>query len=144
MAFGLVGYSARGIDIAGPNYKRGIQQVVFNITGTASDIDLDIGDGTGTFWTAVGATDMGAKALESLTRISNQTAAILGWQSPQFIDRVQSAAAGSSGEYALSLGGLGVNFSIHTGEGATSYYVIFNLELYDRVFPEIMLLGSLQ
>lgn len=63
MAFGLTRLRAYGIKGESATYKRSLQVVNMEITGTASDVDLDIGDDSGTFWTAVGKTGSGYKAL---------------------------------------------------------------------------------
>lgn len=146
MAFALVGFQARGIDVAGPSYKRGIQQVVLAITGTASDVDLDIGDDTpGTFWTAALADatygDLAEKALDVLTKIAANSVCLLAVKSPELLDKVQSAAAGSAGEYAIAIDDLGPNIALHTGEGETSYTIVLEYELNDYIFPMIASFG---
>ena len=51
MSFALTKFEARGVEIKTPSKKRGKQELVFTITGTTADVDLDIGDEDGTFWT---------------------------------------------------------------------------------------------
>lgn len=147
MAFALTGYAARGIDIAGPSYKRGIQQVVFKITALATDVDLDIGDSAGTFWTAAAADStygsLAAKALLSLTRIAAQSSNLLAIKSPQLLKRVQSAAVGNNGEFAVSIDVLGPDILFKASDGETALYVVLDYELNDSARPEIMSLGSL-
>jgi hypothetical protein len=64
MAFALTSMKAYGIEAEEPLNKDYKQFVELNITGLATDVDLDIGDYTsGTFWTAIGTTSDQAKAL---------------------------------------------------------------------------------
>lgn len=64
MAFALTSIKAYGVEAEEPLNKDYRQFLEMNITGLATDIDLDIGDYTGgTFWTAIGTTSDQAKAL---------------------------------------------------------------------------------
>lgn len=64
MAFALTSIKAYGIEAEEPLNKDYKQFLELNITGLATDVDLDIGDYTGgTFWTAIGTTSDQAKAL---------------------------------------------------------------------------------
>lgn len=116
MAFALTKFSARGIDIAGPSYKRGIQQIVLDITGTSADVDLDLGDDSGTFWTAAKANGtygaLATKSLEILKKIVAQSVALVGVDSQQLSTRnvlvaLDSAASvGGSATETLTVTGL--------------------------------------
>jgi cytochrome c551/c552 len=146
MAFALVAYHARGVDVVGPSYKRGIQQVVLDITATANDVDLDIGDDSGTFWTAALANAtygaLATKALASLQRIVAQSAALVAVSSEQLLDRVQTAAAGGNGEFALAIQNTRPNITVNAADGETAWKVILTYELDNYAFPEIQSLGS--
>jgi hypothetical protein len=141
MAFSLTAFQARSLEIQSPSYKKGIQQAVLTITGTAADVDLDVGDVSGTFWTAALANTtygtLASKALDILTKISDQSVSCLGWKCQQLMVKVQSAAAGSAGEYAVSYGTIAPNFAIHTGEGSTAYYLVLEYEMANVSFPII-------
>ena len=64
MAFALTSIKAYGVEAEEPLNKDYRQFVELNITGLATDVDLDIGDyTTGTFWSAIGTTSDQAKAL---------------------------------------------------------------------------------
>jgi hypothetical protein len=64
MAFALTSIKAYGVEAEEPLNKDYKQYLEANITGLATDIDLDIGDYTsGTFWTAIGTSSDQAKAL---------------------------------------------------------------------------------
>jgi hypothetical protein len=146
MAFALVAYHARGVDVAGPSYKRGIQQVVLDITATAADVDLDVGDDSGTFWTEALADStygtLATKALASLQRIVAQSAALVAVDSQQLIDRVQSATAGSNGEFALAVENTRPNITVNAGDGETAWKLILTYELNNYAVPEIQSFGS--
>lgn len=100
MAFALTKYEARSLDIASPTYKRGIQQVVLDITGTSADVDLDLGDDSGTFWTAAQANttygELAKKALASLKRIVDQAQALVSVESQELLTKNQIVALDSS------------------------------------------------
>lgn len=145
MAFALTAYEARAIDIGTTTFKRGIQQVVFDITGTTADVDLDIGDSAGTFWVAAQANatygTLAASALASLTRIAGQST-WMSWQSPQLADRVQVASLTTTGQYSLATDTLGPDFAFNAANGETSYKIILTYEMNNFIFPEVLALGQ--
>jgi len=71
--FQLTKYNAYGFIIDSDIQKRAVQRAVFHITAANTDIDLDLSDSTGTFWTAAKADTtygaMATKASASLTKI---------------------------------------------------------------------------
>lgn len=75
MAFALTKFEAMGVEIDEVVTKRFLQRSVMYITGLATDVDLDIGDYSGTFWTAVGATEPGETALAALKDIVSKSVA---------------------------------------------------------------------
>lgn len=146
MAFALVAYHARGVDIQGPSYKRGIQQVVLDITATTADVDLDIGDDSGTFWTDCLADStygtLAEKAQESLQRIVAQSAALLGVQSEQLIDRVQVGTVSGAGEFELAVENTRPNIAVNAADGEESWKIVLTYELNNYSFPEIASYGA--
>lgn len=135
MAFGLSGFKAHGIDVAGPSRKLGIQRLCFTITGTAADVDLDLGDFSGTFWTAVGAATLGANVKETVQRIVAQAQAFLAVKSPELADRIQIATPAGNGEFSLALQNSLPNIAVFAGDGETAWYVVVELELNDGIMP---------
>lgn len=141
MAFALTGSVARGIDIAGPNFKRGIQQVTLRITGLAANVDLDIGDQTGNFWTQAQADGtygtLATKVLNNVfVPLASQVTALLAVKSPQLLDRVQVATLAANGEYTLAVDALGPNIAVFAGDGETSFwYIVLEWELNDNIPP---------
>jgi hypothetical protein len=69
MALVLTEVEAYGREIDEPLTKKFSQVLRLKGTGAAGDLTHDIGNLTGTFWTAVGGTDVGAKALTTLKSI---------------------------------------------------------------------------
>ena len=142
MAFALTAFECRGIDIAGPNLKRGLQQVCLTITGTSSDVDLDIGDLDGTFWSAADDSSLGAAALLDMTNVVAQSAACLDIQSPQLLDRVQVASLTTSGQYTVDLSdSVCPNLAFNAADGETAYYIVLTFELNDGIFPLVKSYG---
>lgn len=140
MAFALTGAMARGIDIAGPSQKRGIQQIVLRITGTTADVALDIGTAAGTFWTAaIANTTYGTLASNFLNNVmvplSSQSTSLVAVKSAQLLDRVQIATPNGAGQYALAVGVLGPNLSFNAADGETAYYIVLEYELNDLIPP---------
>ncbi len=71
MTFALTSFFADGVRYMGPGPVRATQTYGFTITGAASDVDLDLGDATGTFWTAAtGDATYGTMAVQVLDRVS--------------------------------------------------------------------------
>lgn len=139
MAFALTAFEARTVDIKSVSYKKGIQQVVFDISGTTADVDLDIGDFAGTFWTAAQANvtygSLAVGALEVLQKIVAQASALSAVESQQLIDRVQVAALSGAGQYTLAVQNLLPNIAFDAADGETSYKIIVDLEMNNSVFP---------
>lgn len=72
MAFALTAFVADGQEMDEAVTKRFRQRAVFTITAANTDVDLDIGDYSGTFWTAVGGSTVGAKALLAIKDIQTR------------------------------------------------------------------------
>jgi len=51
MAFALKSFLATGYELCGPQPQRQTQKLMFGITGLVTDVALDVGDLSGTFWT---------------------------------------------------------------------------------------------
>ena len=69
MTFALTAFVADGQEMDEAVTRRFRQRAVFTITAANTDVDLDIGDYTGTFWTAVGGTEPGTGALKAIKDI---------------------------------------------------------------------------
>lgn len=142
MAVALTKYRAWGDRPAGPQPARGLQYVELRFTAAATDVDLDLGDFDGTFWGAVDATDLGAKALEHITLVEAQVIGFAGIWSKQLADRVQTAAAGSNGEYAIAFTDSDVpNVTVNAADGETAWHILMAFQLNDGIEPLNISLG---
>jgi hypothetical protein len=139
MAFSLIAFHARGVDIAGPSYKRGIQQVVMDVVATAADVDMDIGDDSGTFWTdclanaTYGA--LATQALSALQGIVAQSAALISVQSEQLIDRVQVGTPSGADEYSLAIQDMRPNIAVNAADGELAWKLVLTYELNNFIYP---------
>lgn len=70
MAFTLTSFEAYGVYRDEPLTFLAHQYARFSITAANTDVDLDIGDYSGTFWTAVGSTVPGLTALKVIKDIN--------------------------------------------------------------------------
>lgn len=145
MAFSLTKFHAEGIDVGGPARRR-LQRAVFTIAATAADVDLDIGDDTpGTFWTAALANaTYGAVALNVqafLQVLDDNVIALFQVNSPQLMDRVQTAAAGGNGEYALAIQNFRPNIAVNAADGETAWQIECVWELADGIAPRNLSYG---
>lgn len=69
MAFALTGYQIYGVEAEEVVNKRYQQRAILSITGLNTDIVLDLGNFSGTFWTAVSGTEPGLSALKAFKDI---------------------------------------------------------------------------
>ncbi len=69
MAFALTDFQSYGIEAEEAVNKRYKQVAIFSITALNTDVDLDIGDYSGTFWTAVSGSEPGTTALKAIKDI---------------------------------------------------------------------------
>jgi hypothetical protein len=114
MAFALTDASFYKLDSGSPVAKRGLQVLEFKVTRGASDTDLDVGNVSGTFWTAAIADGTyGTQATLALKEFSKIASSIDGIVSCEILGnagmllRVASASANTnynlvgSGTYPL-------------------------------------------
>jgi len=107
MAFTLSKIRAYGIEAEEPVNKRYQQKLILNIAGLATDVDLDLGDYSGTFWTAVGATQPGITALKAIKDIQTLADSFVGLGATSLAGYTQQPAVGGIVTYdsAASAGG---------------------------------------
>ena len=140
MAFALTAFEALPVVVQGAQPRRAIQRVVFHATGTAADVALDIGNYTGTFWTAAGATDLGATALAEIQKIIAQVDYRVDLYAPEIDAQVRDAAA-AAGKYSLSFENHLPKYLLNAGAGLTSYHVTVDFHLLPNILPEVLTLG---
>jgi hypothetical protein len=99
MAFAITKVQCYGIEAEEPLNKRYRQYMVLNITGLATDTDLDLGDNQtgslGTFWDAVDGTDIGAKSLYAIQDIVTRAESFDSFGG-NFLDRAQADSSGGA------------------------------------------------
>lgn len=139
MAFSLRRFDASGIDVGG-SVRRRLQRAAFTIVATTADVDLDIGDDSGTFWTAAVADAtygvLASNVLAWLQALDDNVAALLDVQSPQLLDRVQTAAASGNGEFARAIQNHRPNITVNAADGETSWFIECIWELADNIPPQ--------
>lgn len=119
MTFALTKFKAYGIEADQVVDKYEKQVAVFTITAANTDLDLDIGDYTGTFWSAVGSSAVGSQALIAIKDINKRAETFIAVRGSSIAGYVQSdasrtivrefdstATAGGSASQALTVTGL--------------------------------------
>lgn len=101
MTFSLTKFRCYGIEADEAISKRNKQIAVFNISSANTDTDLDIGDYTGTFWSAVGSSMRGA--LLSIKQIQTRADSFLGISGSSIAGYVQSNLSESQVHNYVSL-----------------------------------------
>lgn len=71
MTFAITKANFYKATVSSAQYKQGLQAVELTITRGTSDTALDLGNIAGTFWTAAGASGLGALAKASWTQVNN-------------------------------------------------------------------------
>lgn len=138
MAFALIKFHAEGVELTGAVRAR-LQRAVFHITATAADVALDLGNDAGTFWTAAIANatygQLATNASAFLQVLDDNVAGLLRVNSPQLIDRIQTAAAGGNGEYAVAIQNQRPNITVNAADGETAWLVECVWQLSDNIAP---------
>lgn len=137
MAFALKSFFADAVRYQGPGPYRSIQKVVLTATGTIADVNLDIDDDSGTFWTdAIAANpEMATQVLDEFKRILQQCATWSAVYSPEIDASGLRGAAPASGVYTLSFSNKRPNWTFYTNEGLTSYTIFLEYELAPNMLP---------
>lgn len=146
MAFALTGFVSYGINIVGPSQKRGIQRATLTITALATDVDLDLGDDSGTFWTEAQANStygqLATKALDVLSKIEDQAASLISVRSEQLLDRIQAAAAAGTA-YVLTVQNKRPNLLFDAANGETSWSIDLEWIMQNFQFPVVSSFGAI-
>ena len=127
MAFALTKFSLQfeGTDSAGK--YRGRQYATLHITAANTDVDLDIGDDSGTFWTAALADgtygSLATEAQAKLQEIDDVVEDLMAVSGEAILARRKVAAASGAGEYSLAIQNARPNIGFFSGDAPTSYVV---------------------
>lgn len=141
MTFALTSFVADGIRFQGPTPYRSKQQYVFTVTAAASDVDLDIGDTTGTFWSAAQADstygEMATQVLDNIEAWAANLQAVSNLYTPELAGFTQVLSLSVTGTYTLALDSTTKlpNYTFHTDGGATAYTVFVEYLLDPNMLP---------
>jgi hypothetical protein len=142
MAFALTSFFADGNPYCGPGVEKAVQRVILTATGTTADIDLDIGDDTGTFWTAALANGtygtMATSALDILQKIISQSTTWQAVYSPEIDASGVRAAAASGTAYTLTFQNSRPNYLFDTAQGLTAYTIVIDYLLKPTIPPTVI------
>lgn len=131
MAFALTAYRSYAV----PSYEALTQQftqvVELTITRAATDTALDIGNVSGTFWSAADDTALGASALANFKCILGKARAVLNITSPEVENALlRDVAAPATGEYRLAAATpTGIAYTFFSGDALTplKVFIVFSL-----------------
>jgi hypothetical protein len=141
MAFALTSFRSYGVYIDEPITKRAVQYVHMTITALGADVDLDVGDAAGTFWTAAVADAThgtnAAKAKTAWVEILSKAKAIASMQSFEISKSKTPCGASAVGAGLVKINGtaLAPEILFHTAEGITALTLNFVIELKDEHAP---------
>jgi hypothetical protein len=136
MAFGLSAINAYGVEVHQFSTKKFVQVLEMDITGTASDVALDIGNPACTFWTAVADQD----AEDAVAQIFKKVSKHLSLSVPQLLAKVPvaSGATLATTQYKVaSPQNTSFAITIYAGEGLTAYSLAMSWTLKDGEFPVV-------
>lgn len=144
MTFALTSFLADGVQFNGPGTYRGIQTYMFTVTASATDVDFDLGDTTGTFWTAAVADGtygtMASQVLTAVTGFEGNIEAIKSIYTPQ-IDAgafIKVASLSATGTYTLDYNTTTFlpDYTFYTSGGTTAYTVFVDYLLQPNIQPK--------
>lgn len=142
MAFALTSFFADGNRYMGAGVETAVQRVILTATGTTADVDLDIGDNSGTFWTAAIANTtygtMATQALETLQKIISQSTTWQAVYSPEIDASGVREAAASGTAYTLTFQNSRPNYLFDTAQGLTAYTIIIDYLLKPSILPTVI------
>lgn len=140
MAFALSKARFYQLQQTSPVNRPNLQVLEFDITRANTDTALDLFSVSGTFWTAAGASGLGAKALSALELIASQVAHIVSCQVVGN-NAVLAPVSASAGALTYILGNAGTfpvvqpSITLASGSGAVSLKVCLVVALKDGVSP---------
>ena len=135
MTFALTKAEFRSVAHQNPSLKRGIQEVLLTITAANTDTALDVGNASGTFWTAAVADatygSMASAILAQIQAIVSAGGSLRRWECPQLQAGAYAQVKSSPGanQYSTTLDTYGVDITLHSGDAPTSYslYLVYEL-----------------
>ena len=134
MAIALTKFRAYGEYNTDTTVVKGIQCAKFVVTAAAADVDYDIDDFTGNFWTAVSATDVGA-GVKAWMRSHYQGIEALVAVEGDFVETYLRAAATGVGAYTQAITSSLPDIQFNAADGPTSMVLILKWTLADGQTP---------
>ena len=136
MAFALTKAYAYPELISSPTpLRRGNQVIELEFTGTVDDVDVDIGDLTGTFWGDVDASSVGAEVLAKITSLypSFDDTGCIKIESAELIDRVQVASLTTTGQFSVALNATTLlpEIAVNAADGELAWKIRITARLND-------------
>lgn len=134
MAIALTKFRAYGEYNTDTTYIKGLQCAKFVITAAAADVDYDIDDFTGNFWTAVSSTDIGA-GVKAWMRSHYQGIEALVAVEGDFVQSYLRGAATGAGVYTQAITSALPDIQFNAADGPTSMVLILKWSLADGQTP---------
>lgn len=141
MTFALTSFFADGVRYSGPGPIRAVQKYAFTVTAAATDVDLDLGDATGTFWTAAKANGtygtMATQVLTQIQRLDAQYTAVSNLFTPEIASFTKVSSLSATGTYTLDISASPKlpDYTFYTGGGTTAYTVFVDYLMEPNMLP---------
>jgi hypothetical protein len=141
MTFALTSFFADGTRFVGPGLVRATQTYAFTVTAAATDVDLDLGDPTGTFWTAAQADstygEMATQVLSRIEALEDNYSAVKALYTPELASFVQVASLSATGTYTLDIDSTTQlpDYTFYTSGGTTAYTVFVEYLMEPNILP---------
>lgn len=142
MAFALTSFFADGVRFMGPGPLAATQSYRFTVTAAATDVDLDFGDATGTFWTAAQADStygaMATQVLSQVDRLVSQYSSVKSIYLPELIDRMQVPSSPTGTQYVsdgINADTLLPSYTFGASGGDTTYVLSVDYYLKPTLLP---------
>ncbi len=142
MTFALTSFCADGVQFNGPGQYRGIQTYIFTATAAATDVDFDLGDPTGTFWTAAVADStygtMATQVLQAVTGFEGNIQAVKSVFTPEIAGFTQVLSLAATDTYTLSIDTTTFlpYYTFYTAGGTTAYTVFVDSLMQPNIQPQ--------
>lgn len=141
MSFALTSFFADGVRFSGPGPIRATQKYAFTVTAAASDVDLDLGDATGSFWSAATANstygEMATQVLAQVERLLAQNETVTNVFVPELYGRALVPSAPTGTQYTATINAdLRLpDFSFEAGSGLTACTVVVDYLMLPNMLP---------
>lgn len=139
MAFAVTSFRAYGIDKFEALTNQFKQTVVIKGTALAADVALDLGNASGTFWSAADDTPTGLAASKAFAEILAKADVLISLNSPEIEDtkaRIASGGTLAAGQFKkVTAKGATLGYTLFTAEGVTTFTIVAELSLLPGVLP---------